>query len=179
VASPTVEQLSPGDWAVLGLLAEEERHGFAITRIMAAEGELGRIWQVRQALVYRTLEILVNRGLAVRAGQEASTRGPSRTLIAATPAGRAALEDWLREPVTHVRDMRSVLLLKVALLRRAGQSPVVLLEAQRSTLVAMAAAMERRVDAAEADERPVLIWRSEAMQGGVRAVDRLIAAERR
>src|SRR3954464_13070172 len=47
-------QLSPGDWAVLGLLVEAPRHGFAITQVMAAEGELGRIWRVRQALVYCT-----------------------------------------------------------------------------------------------------------------------------
>jgi DNA-binding PadR family transcriptional regulator len=171
------EQLSPGDWAVLGLLAESPRHGFAITQVMASDGELGRIWRVRQALVYRTLDVLVKAGLAERAGSQPSTRGPSRTLVAVTPAGRAALDAWLREPAGHVRDLRSVLLLKVALLRRGGHSPVALLHAQRAVVLELGAAIERRIAEGAAGEEPILIWRSEAMQGAVRAIDRMIAAE--
>jgi PadR family transcriptional regulator AphA len=168
-------QLSPGDWAVLGLVAEQPRHGFAITQVMAPDGELGRIWRVRQALVYRTLDILVKQGFAEHAGSEPGTRGPSRTLVAATAAGRAALTAWLAEPVVHVRDMRSVLLLKLALLRRAGTDPRALLTGQRGVLLQLREAMEDRIAVAPGEERPVLIWRSEAMQGAVRAIDRLIA----
>lgn len=176
-AASLAHQLSPGDWAVLGLIAEQPRHGFAISQIMAPEGELGRIWRVRQALVYRTLDVLTEHRLARRAGSEPSTRGPSRTLVEATPAGREALVAWLEEPVHRVREARSVLLLKVALLRRAGVSPVALLQRQRATLEQLTAGLESRVAVAEAEERTVLIWRSEAMQAGVRAIDRLLVDE--
>ena len=49
--------------------------------------------------------------------------GPQRTIYAATPQGRQAAENWLETPVEHVRDIRSHLLLKLALLDRAGADP--------------------------------------------------------
>jgi PadR family transcriptional regulator AphA len=45
-----------------------------------------------------------------------STLGPARAQLQATPQGREAAERWLRQPAAHARDIRSELLVKVALL---------------------------------------------------------------
>jgi hypothetical protein len=46
--------------------------------------------------------------------------------------------DWLTRPVEHTRDVRSELLVKLALLDRAGKDPQPLLAAQREQLVPVA-----------------------------------------
>jgi hypothetical protein len=50
----------------------------------------------------------------------------------ATPEGRRVTEGWLREPVGHARDIRSELLVKLALLDRAGADPRELLRPSTS-----------------------------------------------
>lgn len=64
-------------------------------------------------------------------GRQATSQGPPRVRLRATPEGRRAAQGWLRQPVAHARDIRSELLLKLALLTRAGASPGDLLRAQR------------------------------------------------
>ena len=68
--------------------------------------------------------------------------GPQRTIFAATPQGREAAERWLDTPVAHVRDIRSHLLLKLALLDRAETDPADLLRRQRAVLEPIARAIE-------------------------------------
>src|SRR6478736_5724313 len=98
------DQLSTAEWAVLALVDEGPTHGFAIARAMAPGGDVGRIWAMRRPLVYRTLEVLEGRELTRRAGTEASTAGPKRTLLEATEEGARRVAQWLAEPVEHVRD---------------------------------------------------------------------------
>src|SRR5215471_10400513 len=83
--------LSPGEWAVLGLIAEQPRHGFAVRKALGPDGEIGRVWSLPGPLVYRALTTLQARGLAEVVGAERSDVGPQRTLVSATPAGREAL----------------------------------------------------------------------------------------
>ncbi|HCU96832.1 MAG TPA: hypothetical protein DHU96_30605 [Actinobacteria bacterium] len=63
----------------------------------------------------------------------------------AIPAGRKAAADWLDTPVEHVREVRSLLLVKFALLDRAGADPSALLKRQEAVLepIAPAIASER------------------------------------
>src|SRR5690349_3367145 len=117
---PEVEPLSPGEWAVLSLLCERPAHGWPLVRALAAEGEIGRVWTVRRAVVYRTLDVLLERRLIEPAGAEESARGPRRTVMRPTRAGRAAVRRWLAEPVRHVRELRSLMLLKLVFAQRAG-----------------------------------------------------------
>ena len=65
-----------------------------------------------------------------------------------TPEGRRAAEGWLRQPVGHARDIRSELLLKLALLDRVGADPEELLRAQRRQLAPIAGALARQIPAA-------------------------------
>ncbi len=112
--------LSLTDWVVLGVLAEEPRHGFAVAKELERGAELGELWTVRRPLVYRSIEHLLEAGLVEPRSVEPGAQGPHRTVIAPTRAGRARLRRWLEQPVEHPRDVRAVLLVKLALLARRG-----------------------------------------------------------
>jgi PadR family transcriptional regulator AphA len=70
--------------------------------------------------VYRSFGELATRGY-IEEREPTSGKGPQRTVVRATRAGRAALRRWLDLPVDHIRDVRTGFLLKVALLERSGR----------------------------------------------------------
>jgi DNA-binding PadR family transcriptional regulator len=150
--------LSLAEWVVLTVLSERPTHGFPIAQLTANDGELGQIWHVPRPVVYRSLTRLADAGLIVADGLEPG-RGPQRTVYAATPAGRAAVADWLQTPVDHVRDVRSHLLMKLALLHRAGADPTPLLRRQREVLAPIARAMAKERPAPAGFEATLLAWR--------------------
>jgi PadR family transcriptional regulator AphA len=167
-----IQDLSAGEWAVLALLAERPAHGFAIARAMAADGEIGRVWTLPRPLVYRALDKLAARGLAEEHGIEPGSRGPRRTILAPTRRGRSLVRRWLVEPVDHVRDVRSLFMLKLLFLGRAGQDPSPLLAAQREHLLPVEAALAERAPELSGYEHLLALWRLESS----RAVLRFIAA---
>ena len=118
------------EWMVLGLLAEQPSHGFAVARLLAPDGEVGRVWAASRPLTYRAIDQLAADGLIVPIRREAG-HGPQRTVHEVTATGTDALATWLRTPVPRFRDVRAILLAKLLLLERAGQSPRRLLTAQR------------------------------------------------
>lgn len=142
------------EYAVLGLLAEGPSHGFALSKQLEAEADVGRILTVRRPLVYRALARLMDYGFAEPAHTEKGDSGPNRLVHRVTPAGRGQLRRWLSRPVDHVRDMRIEFLLKIALLHRSQQSPAALIRAQQRALEPTLSALD---DAASDDH--VEIWR--------------------
>ena len=152
-------ELSPGEWAVLGLVGEGPTHGFAVAQILAPGGELGAVWSMARPAVYNAVNKLETLGLLHPVSAEPGTRGPTRTVISLTDSGRAALDDWLTRPVDHVRDVRSLLLLKLALILRARSDPARLLESQRTKLVQQVASLSKVRDRASGFERVVVQWR--------------------
>ncbi len=128
------ERRSLGEWAVLGLLAEDPVHPFALARQLGGEGPLGRILTVRRPLVYRAVERLSRGGFIERDRIEPGESGPERTVYRITRTGQSELDTWLVEPVAHIRDLRLGFLLKVALLRRSGRPASGLVHAQRAML---------------------------------------------
>lgn len=126
--------LSVTEFSVLGVLAEGPNHGFALARELSGNGEVGRVYTVRQPLVYRALDRLVEARMAERMRTEDSDSGPQRVIHRVTVQGRHHLDRWLEEPVAHVRDVRIELLLKLTLLQRAGRSPSRLIDEQKRTL---------------------------------------------
>lgn len=126
-------RLSVTESAVLGLLAERPSHGFALSKELATDGEVGRVFTVRRPLVYRALDRLVQCGYVEAVATEKG-EGPRRVIHRVTDSGRRWLRAWLAEPVEHVRDLRIEFLLKLTLIARAGDSPIELIRAQRSLL---------------------------------------------
>jgi DNA-binding PadR family transcriptional regulator len=172
VARVRGDELLLGEWACLGLVAATPRHGFALARELRPEGPIGRIWSLSRPLVYRAVEQLLARGLVREAGVEPGLAGGPRTVLAATPAGRRAVRAWLRTPVQHLRDVRSELLLKLALadLLKVDRAPLVV--AQRATFAPLFAAMA----AEPVPDDPVARWRHEHARAVERFLDGLAAA---
>jgi DNA-binding PadR family transcriptional regulator len=169
------QELTVGEWAVVGLLAEEPSHGFAIARAMAPDGEVGKVWTVRRPLVYRAIETLTGMGLVRAAGTVASTSGPQRTVLQATSAGKRALTRWLRQPVDHVRDARSLLMLKLLFLTRREADLAPLLPAQRALFAELAERLERAANEADGFDRALVLWRLESTTAAVRFVEAMLA----
>jgi PadR family transcriptional regulator AphA len=175
MTEPGERSLSLAEWLVLCLVCEQSRHGFAIARLLGAGGSMGQVWRVPKPVVYRALQRLEQLGLVRTVEQQPSSQGPVRSLIDVTPAGRKAAAAWLTRPVSHTRDVRSELLVKLALLDRAGTDPQPLLEAQREHLAPVADALRDRLDAAAGFERTLAMWRYETASATVRFLDELCA----
>lgn len=176
---PTMSQpeMSLPEWLVLALLSQQPAHGFAVAQVTAADGDLGRIWQVPKAVVYRSIGRLLEAELIAPEGTEPGL-GPQRTVFAATQAGRDAAQLWLRTPVGHVRLIRSELLLKLALLDRAGHDPGGLLRAQREVLEPIAQAIEARRAGSEGFDAILLAWRRSTALAALDFLDTVTPAAR-
>lgn len=133
--------LSLNEWAVLGVLADEPRHGYDVAAELDPAAPIGMAWRLTRPLVYRALERLEALGLVEPMRVEPGRGGPPRTVYRPTRRGRSALRRWLDTPVAHVRDVRSELLLKLVLIERLGRERRQLIAAQRA---ALAPVLERR-----------------------------------
>jgi len=154
--------LSLAEGLVLCLIGEGPTYGLALAGLLARDGGLGRIWSVPKAMVYYALQQLEFRGLIRTTGKQVS-RGRARSVCEITPAGRAAAQAWLSMPVEHVRDVRSELMVKLALHDRAGADSRPLVRAQLARLHPAAAALDDRLPAATGFDRTLLLWRHEAL----------------
>src|ERR1700730_10949298 len=98
-ATSLPEMALPG-WLVLAILSRQPAHGFAVAQLTAPDGDLGRVWQIPKAVVYRASGRLRDADLTAPEGT-ARGRGPQRTVYTATPAGSEAAGRWLHTPVEH------------------------------------------------------------------------------
>ena len=169
------ERLSLAEWLVLCLVREEPTYGLVLVGLLARDGSLGRVWSVPKAVVYRALQRLEALGLISTVGEERTSQGPVRSLHQATSAGRAAARGWLSTPVEHPRDVRSELMVKLALLDRSGTDSRDLLEAQLARLLPVAAALDDRLRVSTGFEHTLVLWRHEAMTATVRFLETLTA----
>jgi DNA-binding PadR family transcriptional regulator len=167
-------ELGPGEWSVLALLADAPAHGWAVSKQMSKTGEVGRVWSMGRPLVYRALDLLEARGLLEAVGSEPGARGPHRTLFRANARGREELIRWLAQPVEHVRDVRSLLLLKLILIDRAGLESTPLLKAQRELTVPAVGALEERLERSVGTEQVFVRFRLETTRAVVSFIDGIL-----
>ena len=149
--------LSLAEWTVLAVIAQKPVHGFAVAHLTARDGDLGRVWTIPRPIIYRALGRLEEAGLVRPEGTEPG-QGPQRTIYSATGDGRRAAGQWLDTPVEHIRDIRSHLLLKLAILHRAGADPTDLIQRQRAVLAPIAEAIEAEVPE-DSFDATLLAWR--------------------
>lgn len=168
--------LSLTEWVVLALVAEGTTHGFAIARLTDASGPIGEVWQIPRPMVYRALDRLCELRLIRPVGTEPGSGGPRRTLLTVSRAGLDLVTAWRLRPVAHVRDIRTELLVKLALLDRAGVDPKPLLDAQRELLLPILASLRRRRDHASGFDRTLAAWRYQTAQVSMRFLDAIAAA---
>jgi PadR family transcriptional regulator AphA len=166
--------LAPGEWAVLALLCERPAHGWAIASQLTPSGQLGGVWTMGRPLVYRALEILDDRGLVEAVGHEPGIRGPNRTIFRATPTGHEELEHWLAEPVEHVRDVRSLLLLKLVFAERLDVDPRPMLLDQHAAILGTLESLDTRVRTSAGSEQILLRFRLESTRAVLRFIDAIL-----
>jgi DNA-binding PadR family transcriptional regulator len=119
--------------AILGLLAEQPRHGYELRAAFEAlvGGEM--IWHVNPAQIYTTLARLEEAGLVAQEGIEQES-GPEKRIYKLTPSGRDELSQWFGTAVVdeHHRDEFYVkLMLSLTL---DDVSPYQIIQAQRRQL---------------------------------------------
>jgi len=168
---PEGRRLSLAEWLVLCLVCEEPTYGLVLVGLLAHDGPVGQVWSVPKAVVYRALPRLELLGLIRTIGEERTSQGPVRSLYQATTAGQLAASRWLDTPVEHPRDIRSELMVKLALLDRAGADSRGLLQAQRDLLLPVAAALQDRLAATGGFEHTLVLWRHEAMAATLRFLE--------
>ena len=169
-------RLSLAEQVVLALVAEGSPHGFAVARLLAPDGEVGRVYSVARPAVYRAIDRLVEGGLIESLGAEPGDRGPKRTPVRVTAAGRRAADGWLGQPVAHIRDLRTEFLAKLAILHRQGQDPAALVEGQISVVAPIVEALADRLGSASGFDRSLALWPLRSGQAALRFLEDLRAA---
>ncbi|HYQ64871.1 PadR family transcriptional regulator [Actinophytocola sp.] len=158
------------EWTVLAVVRERPAHGFVIAALTARDGELGRVWQMPRPVIYRALSRLEAAGLVTPKEVETGA-GPPRTVYEITEAGREAVDTWLAEPVAHVRDLRSHLLMKLALRHRRDLPAAALVADQRAVLGPALEAVAAERARAAGFEAVLLSWRHSNMLAALRFLD--------
>ena len=152
---------------VLALIAQEPRHGWAIHEELAPKGEIGRAWTLSRQLVYRAIDTLETDGLVKRA-QPKDGGGADKVIISPTAKGKSHATAWLEQPVAHLRDVRTELVVKMMLRERAGLPAQKFLVAQQAAFAPLLRAIE-----SSPAETPVDMWRRESASAVKRYLTRL------
>jgi DNA-binding PadR family transcriptional regulator len=150
--------LSLNEFAVLTVLGEEPRHGFAVARELQRDAPLGTIWRVARPQVYRSVDKVVGLGLATLGPAEPGD-GPERHVATLTPEGRATVEQWAVEPVERLRQLRSELLFKLLACRRLGLDGATLIERQSAVIATISHHLADELATTHDDRRIALLWR--------------------
>jgi DNA-binding PadR family transcriptional regulator len=120
-------------------------------------------------VIYCAIGRLVDADL-IRTDAVEPGNGPQRTRYRASAAGRRAVTRWLTTSVQHVRDLRSHLLMKLALLDRLAENPAPLLARQRAALEPITEGLTH----AEPDDdfdRVLLAWRRASAAAAIAFLD--------
>lgn len=118
--------------AILGLLAEQPRHGYELRRAFGTL--LGDVdWDVKPAQVYTTLSRLEEAGQVVQTAV-AQDGGPEKRIYAITEDGRAELQRWFSEGITGERTRDEFFVKLMTAVNGAHVDPRRLIHTQRTTL---------------------------------------------
>lgn len=160
---PNRIELTLADHACLAVIGEAPTHGWAIVKLLAPDGELGRIWSLSRPLTYRSIDRLVAEGLASR------SEAGRRAIVTPTRSGRRERQRWLDRPVEHLRELRTEFLLKLALRDRAGLD-------NRSLAGAQLAQLRPAIEALTTSDAtdPVERWRRESAIAAERFLEQLL-----
>lgn len=162
---------SLGEWACLGILADEPAHGWAVARRLGRDGDIGRIWHLSRPLTYRALDQLTRRDWIQPVAEEPGDAGPNRVILGVTRSGRTRLRAWLTTPVPHLRDLRAELLLKLVFAERHGIDIDDMIARQRAIIDEQARGLAA---AAQSDPGDVVtLWRIESTDAARRFLDRV------
>lgn len=92
-------------YALLGLIAQQPRHGYELHAAFTALVGGQEIWDVKPAQIYSTLARLAESQLVIEESVE-KDGGPEKRIYAITPAGEVDLRAWFNSGVldAHLHD---------------------------------------------------------------------------
>jgi DNA-binding PadR family transcriptional regulator len=152
---------------VLALVVHTPRHGWAIHEQLSPTGDIGHAWTLSRQLVYRAIDTLVEDGLVKRAVPK-DGGGGDKVIISPTAAGKRLTKEWLDSPVTHLRDVRTELVLKVMLREKLELPLAPFLSLQDAIFDPLITAINK-----DASDSPVNLWRKESANAVKRYLSRL------
>lgn len=152
---------------VLALVVLTPRHGWAIHEQLSPTGDIGHAWTLSRQLVYRAIDTLVEDGLVKRATPK-DGGGGDKVVISPTAAGKRTAMLWLDSPVTHLRDVRTELVLKVMLREKLELPLAPFLSLQHAIFDPLITAINK-----DASDSPVNLWRKESANAVKRYLSRL------
>jgi DNA-binding PadR family transcriptional regulator len=154
-----------GEWACLAAFAAGPQHGFAVAKRLSPEGDLGRVWTSSRPLTYRAIDTLVTLKM-IRSLRAEPGEGPNRLVMALTAKGTKALHQWLGQPVSHPRDVRGELLLKIVICDQLQIDRMPLITAQLGLFQEHLVSRKQELLGDATD--PVKRWRVEFAEGAIR-----------
>ena len=152
---------------VLALVVHSPRHGWAIHEELAPRSEIGRAFTLSRQLVYRAIDTLEIDGLVKRATPK-DGGGADKVIISPTAAGKKVVRQWLDTPVSHLRDVRTELVVKIMLRERFGLPLHKFIATQRDIFEPLIASINR-----EDSHSPVDAWRRESASAVKRYLTRV------
>lgn len=170
----------PVRYALLGLLRERPSYGYELARRFGRGTALGDVVRLAPSHLYALLGRMERDHLIEGRQQDAGAR-PQRRVYSLTERGRQMLLTWVREPVSHPRDMRIEFPLKLYIARLVEPESVPdLIERQRATLTGYVERLEALPPPAAVgiDRDYIQLMRSSRVGRARAALDWLDAAAR-
>lgn len=109
-------------FALLGFLNYTPMTGYELEGWMNAS--TGNFWHAELSQIYKTLKQLEKSGEVISRVEPQSGR-PDRRVYTITPAGKAALNDWLTTPILEEVDKKDPLLLKLFFAAPADRATII------------------------------------------------------
>ena len=135
------------EYVLLGMIAQQPRHGYELHKGLSTLEGLGLIWRVKQAQLYAILDKLEAQG-HISARLIMTESHPPRKEYHLTGSGHKVFKKWMLSPVEHGRELRQDFLAKFYFARLQGEETArSVLEAQRETLKKIQSRMEAEDDA--------------------------------
>ena len=117
--SPMVRQPLTIEYALLGFLRRQPRHGYEIYQQLSDPTGLGLVWRLKQSRLYGLLAKLEEEGYLTTTLEPQETR-PPRKIFELTERGQVAFWAWVERPVEHGRGLRLDFLAKLYFARQEG-----------------------------------------------------------
>lgn len=98
--------------SLLGFFLKKPNYGYEVYRHLSTETSFFKIWHLKRSQFYNFLEKLFNENYLSHEFEEGQ-QYPDRRIFSITESGIMTLNDWVKTPVEHGREMRQDFLVKL------------------------------------------------------------------
>ena len=110
--SPMIKTPLTMEYVLLGFLQQRPMHAYEIHQTLMQAKAIGLVWNIKQSQLYAHITRLEDEGYVSSVIEPQQAR-PARKVLRLTPAGEAAVADWISTPVAHGREFRLEFLAKL------------------------------------------------------------------